>query len=1083
MKDFIRNFGTTNEKIGPKRTLKRVVVFLLIFAILIPFVLKEKIEINAAPAAGQISYSIKYNSGSTEKWTFQNVAVGAVPSGFSGYSSINILYPKKFTFKYSTPSGWDIRKSGSNYSDYDSISIHFNNQNPTNIRNFFTSANTYFVLVKAKDYPIHTNAKVQITLETSAVAQYIDPKGNPHWYQRVPDSNSNWFQAFNKARRMSHNGIKGHLATITSIEEQVFVYKSISSSPGWLGGTRAIYKNGSFISTTKSGNISENVNDYEYGKSANKWYWADGPDAGTVFYNSRTHNSTNGPVTNVFNFFSNGDTYTNYYSTYSSEFEFKNYPQEPNGMTDGKSSSESCLQFAQLEINKYGTFQYATWNDLHPDYKGDSLQCFYVEFTGAPKDLIGSYTFKSPVFIPLPIKVDFKIQNSLYSTSLSTQELFIGDKVSNPTTNLVPGTVYSQYGNKKFLGWFIDAAATKPYDFNALVTDTSTSFTLYGGWKQMHTIDASYGLHGSLDQNGSILVAEGDSLTINMLPDTGYHPSEVLVDGNDVGSVMSYTFANVTTDHTINVNFVANDVIVKVDKDGNPWSNSGKNLILHDTNAQSGTGNIALSANADNSYGASIIPNGTYEVLEGNKDTGKHVVVNDNSPVATVVNYYTFTSSAGEGGDITGTSSGSIFLPGEQVTVGADVFPHYSWNTWTLTGTGASSLSLVDTSKQTISFSMPEGAVNAAASFIHITWKINTFAGPNGSVSPDGETTMFDGTDLPITITPDTGYHVEKVLVDGFNLGELYNYTFANITANGILQAEFTPNVVKVEVTKDGKIWANSGKRIYLHLAGDESATPIELEVDTDSANGNGYITKTVPNGIYEIYDGDVDTGETVTVLNNNPDSVEVSLYVITTTAGKNGEIISKDSKLNPLEGKNRYNSFKASGNEIGKDGNVSKTIKFSNNRLLKNISNEILILKGFSQSFDIVPGRGYYVDKVYVNGKYSGYETSYRFDNIQQSQTLEATFMSEKQDSDGDGVPDYLERIRGTDPYKAPLVRTTKKTTTATTTMTTTVTNSKKTKVKTGDINKTLPMGIMFLGSLMVIVFGGCWKRKKRGR
>ncbi|MDR1018211.1 MAG: InlB B-repeat-containing protein [Lachnospiraceae bacterium] len=1074
MKDFIKEFDITNGKNEFRKILKSLMVFLLIFAIILPCVLKEKIEIKAAAGEGKISYSIDYNNGNPEKWTFSNVSVGAVPSGYQGYSSISIMYPKKFKLNYNTPTGWNIYTSGNANVDYKSISINFSNENSTNIENFFSSSSTYFTLLATGDYPNSADAKVQVTLDTISTAQYIDNKGNPHWYKCVPNTVT-WYQAFNRARDMEYKGLHGYLATITSIEEQYFIFNTISNSSGWLGGTKGDFKdeNGKLhmISEFKTGKISEDISKYPYSSSdPNKkwyWYWADGPERGTVFYEGALYKSNNGEKgkmrDGVFSFFSNNDTFDKY----------KDNPIQLPILYSGEPNIayENCLQFAQVSYTR----RYASWNNLAAD--DPSVESFYVEFSGTASDLKSSSVFESPVYIPVPVKVSFDIQNSDYTSAISDQTIPNGDEATNPTVGvLVPGTIYPQYGGKKFTGWFTDSGATKPYDFTSKVTQ---DLTLYGGWKTIHTISASSGVHGSLDKIGNIEVEDGSSLTINMIPDTGYHPSEVIVDGSDIGQVMTYTFANITANHSIDVNFIANNIVVKVNKDGNPWQQSGKNLALHDVNKPAGSGNIALNANSDNTYSTSIVPNGTYDVFEGNKHTGKQVVVDNNSPSPEIINYYTFTSSAGVGGSITGTSSGAILLPGEQVTVLANAENHYSWNNWSLTGDGASFLSLVDLSNQTLSFKMPEGAVHASVAFTHKTWKINTFAGPNGSVSPDGETTMFDGTDLPITITPDTGYHVEKVLVDGFNLGKLYNYTFANITANGILQAEFTPNVVKVEVTKDGKIWGNSGKRIYLHLAGDENATPIELEVNSNNANGNGYITKTVPNGIYEIYDGDVDTGETVTVMNNNPDTVEVSLYVITTTAGKNGEIISKDSKLNPLEGKNRYNNLKFSENETGKDGNVSKTIKFSNNRLLKNISNEILILKGFSQSFDIVPGKGYYVDKVYVNGKYAGYETSYRFDNIQQSQTLEATFMSEKQDSDGDGVPDYLERIRGTDPYKAPVVRTTKTTTTATTM----VTNSKKSKVKTGDTNKTLLMGIMFIGSLMVMVFGWCWKRKKRGR
>ena len=45
------------------------------------------------------------------------------------------------------------------------------------------------------------------------------------------------------------------------------------------------------------------------------------------------------------------------------------------------------------------------------------------------------------------------------------------------------------------------------------------------------------------------------SKLFNITPDTGYHILDVLVDGGSVGAVDTYTFYNVTEDHTIHTTF------------------------------------------------------------------------------------------------------------------------------------------------------------------------------------------------------------------------------------------------------------------------------------------------------------------------------------------------------------------------------------------------------------------------------------------------------------------------------------------------------------------------------------------------
>jgi uncharacterized protein (TIGR02145 family) len=50
-------------------------------------------------------------------------------------------------------------------------------------------------------------------------------------------------------------------------------------------------------------------------------------------------------------------------------------------------------------------------------------------------------------------------------------------------------------------------------------------------------------------------VNHGTTQTFTITPATGYHVSDVLVDGVSAGAVVSYTFSNVTANHSINASF------------------------------------------------------------------------------------------------------------------------------------------------------------------------------------------------------------------------------------------------------------------------------------------------------------------------------------------------------------------------------------------------------------------------------------------------------------------------------------------------------------------------------------------------
>jgi len=70
-----------------------------------------------------------------------------------------------------------------------------------------------------------------------------------------------------------------------------------------------------------------------------------------------------------------------------------------------------------------------------------------------------------------------------------------------------------------------------------------------------YSITTSAGSGGSISPLGTVKIKYGDSKTFTIIPNSGYKISNVKVDGVSVGAVSSYTFNNVTSDHTISVAF------------------------------------------------------------------------------------------------------------------------------------------------------------------------------------------------------------------------------------------------------------------------------------------------------------------------------------------------------------------------------------------------------------------------------------------------------------------------------------------------------------------------------------------------
>jgi len=94
-------------------------------------------------------------------------------------------------------------------------------------------------------------------------------------------------------------------------------------------------------------------------------------------------------------------------------------------------------------------------------------------------------------------------------------------------------------------------------------TNVNQNHTIYATFiiedNDTYTITASAGSHGSISPSGSVTVNQGSDKTFTITPDTGYQIDDVLVDGSSVGAVSSYTFNNVTENHTISATFIIED--------------------------------------------------------------------------------------------------------------------------------------------------------------------------------------------------------------------------------------------------------------------------------------------------------------------------------------------------------------------------------------------------------------------------------------------------------------------------------------------------------------------------------------------
>ena len=149
-----------------------------------------------------------------------------------------------------------------------------------------------------------------------------------------------------------------------------------------------------------------------------------------------------------------------------------------------------------------------------------------------------------------------------------------------------------------------------------------------------------------------------------------------------------------------------------------------------------------------------------------------------------------------------------------------------------------------------VSFMVPTPAI--------ATYSISSTASGSGTISPAGVTAVTEGENQTYTITPDSGYQIADVSVDGLSQGVLAAFTFPAVDGDHTIVARFE---AVVAVSFDGGITdagsnvsdgvsadvgnaENSSVTILLEAEDGNIAWPMEI-ADDESAGAGGYIWTT----------------------------------------------------------------------------------------------------------------------------------------------------------------------------------------------------------------------------------------------
>lgn len=227
------------------------------------------------------------------------------------------------------------------------------------------------------------------------------------------------------------------------------------------------------------------------------------------------------------------------------------------------------------------------------------------------------------------------------------------------------------------------------------------------------------------------------------------------------------------------------------------------------------------------------------------------------SKIATVITYstvnYNIVASAGSNGTVSPAGTSSVAQGSNKTYTITPDAGHYTTGL-VIDGTPIAASS-------TYTFVNVQTDHTISATFGTSTYNIVASAGAHGSISPAGTTSVEYGSNQTYTITPDAGYYVDTLYVDGFSTATTTSYTFTNVQAAHTIVAgfkSFTPGAPILS----SRVATTTPVSVALSWFTTPGGTPTGFSIEK-STDGINYSVATTTPYMLSYSDYDVTSGNT----------------------------------------------------------------------------------------------------------------------------------------------------------------------------------------------------------------------------
>ena len=361
------------------------------------------------------------------------------------------------------------------------------------------------------------------------------------------------------------------------------------------------------------------------------------------------------------------------------------------------------------------------------------------------------------------------------------------------TNYILPACGFIAPENQEFKAWEIGGTEYTVGDSYTVNEDIE----LKALWKDSVITPTAYTVTVSNDGNGagtasSSTAAAGTEITLTATPNEGYHFKAWQVVSPTGLVIADNKFTMPDSDVEVRAIFeedapAPTEFIVTVTSGGNGTASASP------AKAVAGT-TITLTATPNAGYhfkkwqvmsGGVTITNNKFNMPSANVEV-KAIFEKDAPPASTEFTI-TFDGNGGtpSGGSMTTTDQKLPSLPS------ASRSGSYSFDGWYAEKSGGTKITTdtVFSANTTVYAHWTYTGGGGGSGYSYYT--IEATAGAGGSISPSGNVSVREGGDQTFTITPDKGYAVSTVKIDGKNIGAVKSYTFENVSRTHTIEVIF----------------------------------------------------------------------------------------------------------------------------------------------------------------------------------------------------------------------------------------------------------------------------------------------------